>query len=251
MPAAAVPELQKLADDIRVILASRTGGGEAFRCAYAFAGSSAPSARRQDGHTLGPVAPLNGQSSAELASNGDLELLGARLRDLRLRRAMTLKDVASQTGMSPSMVSQLERGLVAPSLATLYSLAQFYETGLAELFQESHVVENEVVRRGDRTVVHLPRSNASYELLGRSRQDLQMFEMVMAAGEGHADHTISHPGEECVLVLEGQVRARVGTQEFQLEEGDSLQYSATLPHTYEVREGESARLIVAITPPVL
>lgn len=164
---------------------------------------------------------------------------------------MTLKDVASQAGMSPSMVSQLERGLVAPSLATLYSLAQFYGTGLAELFQESNGVENEVVRRDARTVVHLPRSNATYELLGRSRQDLQMFEMVLSAGGGHTDHTISHAGEECVLVLEGLVRARVGTQEFQLDEGDSLQYSATLPHTYEVREGQTARLIVAITPPVL
>lgn len=197
------------------------------------------------------VAQLNGQALGELASNGELEQLGRRLRDLRVRRSMTLKDVAGQTGMSASMVSQLERGLVAPSLATLHSLAQFYGTGLAALFQENNDVENEVVRRDARTVVHLPRSNATYELLGRSRQDLQMFEMVMSADEGHTDHTISHAGEECVLVLEGLVRARVGTQDFQLDEGDSLQYSATLPHTYEVREGQTARLIVAITPPVL
>jgi transcriptional regulator with XRE-family HTH domain len=197
------------------------------------------------------VPDLNEQGLAELGVNGDLEALGTRLRVLRKRHGMTLKDVASQTKIGPSMVSQLERGLAAPSLATLYSLAQLYKTGLAELFQPNDVVENEVVRRDERTVVHLPRSNAVYELLGRARQDLQMFEMVMTADAGHTYHTIRHAGEECVLVLEGKIRATVGTRDFELDQGDSLQYSATLPHTYEVRKGKSARLIVAITPPVL
>lgn len=188
---------------------------------------------------------------AEQGSNADLEALGSKLRELRLGRGMTLHEVALQTNMSASMLSQLERGIVAPSLATLYALAQFYETHLAELFQEDSGEEGELVRRAERVVMHLPRSDATYELLGRSRQDLQMFEMVMTSGDGSADHTISHAGEECVLVLEGVVRARVGTQEFVLNEGDSLQYSAMLPHTYEAQSEKGARLVVAVTPPVL
>lgn len=191
------------------------------------------------------------QGGLEQASNADLESLGARLRELRLRREMTLNEVAQQTSMSASMVSQLERGIVAPSLATLYTLAQFYGTHLAELFQEGNGDQGELVRRDERVVMHLPRSDATYELLGRGRQELQMFEMVITAGHRSTDHTISHAGEECVLVLQGVVRARVGTQEFLLNEGDSLQYSAMLPHTYEVQSGDGARLVVAVTPPVL
>jgi transcriptional regulator with XRE-family HTH domain len=164
---------------------------------------------------------------------------------------MTLNEVALQTNLSASMLSQLERGIVAPSLATLYALAQFYKTHLAELFQEDRGDGGKLVRRAERVVMHLPRSDATYELLGRSRQELQMFEMVLTSGHGRTDHTISHAGEECVLVLEGVVRARVGTQEFLLNEGDSLQYSAMLPHTYEAHNGRGARLVVAVTPPVL
>jgi transcriptional regulator with XRE-family HTH domain len=187
----------------------------------------------------------------EQAANADLESLGSKLRELRLERGMTLNEVALQTSMSASMLSQLERGIVAPSLATLYALAQSYETHLAALFQKDFDDEGKLVRRAERVVMHLPRSDASYELLGRGRRELQMFEMVLTSGHGSTDHTISHAGEECVLVLEGVVRARVGTQEFLLNEGDSLQYSAMLPHTYEAHGGKGARLIVAVTPPVL
>jgi transcriptional regulator with XRE-family HTH domain len=190
-------------------------------------------------------------SGAEQGSNADLESLGRKLRELRLRRELTLNEVARQTKMSASMLSQLERGLVAPSLATLYALAQYYGTHLAGLFHENNTDDGDLVRRGERVVMHLPRSDATYELLGRGRHDLQMFEMIMTAGQGSTDHTISHAGEECVLVLQGVARARVGAQEFVLNEGDSLQYSAMLPHTYEVHSGERARLVVAVTPPVL
>lgn len=190
-------------------------------------------------------------SGAEPGANADLESLGAKLRERRLRRELTLNDVAGQTNISASMVSQLERGLVAPSLATLYTLAQYYGTHLADLFHENQTDQGELVLRDERIVMHLPRSDATYELLGRSRHDLQMFEMIMTAGQGTTDHTISHAGEECVLVLEGVVRARVGAQELVLNEGDSLQYSAILPHTYAVHSGERARLVVAVTPPVL
>jgi transcriptional regulator with XRE-family HTH domain len=190
-------------------------------------------------------------SGAGQGSNADLESLGGKLRELRLRRALTLNAVGQQTKLSSSMLSQLERGLVAPSLATLYALAQYYGTHVADLFHENSADDGELVRRGERVVMHLPRSDATYELLGRGRHDLQMFEMIMTAGQSSADHTISHAGEECVLVLQGVVRARVGAREFVLHEGDSLQYSAMLPHTYEVHGGKDARLVVAVTPPVL
>jgi quercetin dioxygenase-like cupin family protein len=150
------------------------------------------------------------------------------------------------------MLSQLERGIVAPSLSTLHTLAGFYETRLFELFQDQDDgAQGVLVRHDERPVVHLPRSNATYELISGTRHDLQLVEMTVTAEHGASDHTLSHPGEECVLVLEGAVRATLGAQVFDLDEGDSLQYSATTPHSYEVRAGESARLIIAMTVPAL
>jgi transcriptional regulator with XRE-family HTH domain len=181
----------------------------------------------------------------------DLALLGRQLRERRRQRGSTLNDVSARTGISASMLSQVERGLVAPSLATLHTLAQFYETRLSELFQDGGDSQGSLVRKDERTVIRLPRSNATYELISGTRQDLQVVEMTVTAAHGMSDHTLSHPGEECVLVLEGAVRATVGSEVFDLDEGDSLQYSSSLPHTYEVRAGERARVIIAMTPPAL
>jgi DNA-binding XRE family transcriptional regulator len=60
--------------------------------------------------------------------------LGARLRDVRLRSGLSLREVARQLGVSPSFVSQLENGKSQPSVATLYSLAQLLEVSIDELF---------------------------------------------------------------------------------------------------------------------
>jgi transcriptional regulator with XRE-family HTH domain len=180
----------------------------------------------------------------------DLSHLGRKLRDLRQRRELSLSEVARATNISASMLSQLERGIVAPSLATVNTLAQFYETRLFELFQDPGQQFNGVlVRRGERAKVRLSGSNAAYELISGTRQDLQLVEIKLEAGQGVVDHTMSHPGEECALVLEGSVRAHLGGQEFDLEEGDSLQYRATVPHSYAARTEAGARLIIAMTPP--
>jgi transcriptional regulator with XRE-family HTH domain len=185
-------------------------------------------------------------------TDNDLSWLGRKLRELRQRRDLSLSDVAKSTHISSSMLSQLERGIVAPSLATLHTLAGFYETRLFELFQDpDDGAQGVLVRRKDRPVVHLPRSNATYELISGTRQDLQLVEMTVTAEHGASDHTLSHPGEECVLVLEGAVRATLGSQVFELDEGDSLQYAATVAHSYEVASGKHARLIIAMTVPAL
>jgi transcriptional regulator with XRE-family HTH domain len=190
--------------------------------------------------------------SPSVRPDNDLSWLGRKLRDLRQRRDLSLSDVAKATHISSSMLSQLERGIVAPSLATLHTLAGFYETRLFELFQDpADGPQGVLVRRRERPVVHLPDSNATYELISGTRQDLQLVEMTVTAEHGASDHTLSHPGEECVLVLDGQVRATLGSEVFELEQGDSLQYSSTLPHSYEVASGTQARLVIAMTVPVL
>jgi transcriptional regulator with XRE-family HTH domain len=186
---------------------------------------------------------------SEQTAESEIVALGRKLRELRQVRVLSLSDVAAETNISASMLSQLERGIVAPSLATLHTLAQFYDTRLFELFQEGGTPNGFLVRKRDRIAIHLPRSDATYELISGVRQDLQLVEMTVTRGQGTTDHTLSHPGEECVLVLEGSVRANVGDEQYDLEVGDSLQYSATIPHNYQALNCKKARLIVAMTPP--
>lgn len=63
--------------------------------------------------------------------------LGPRLRDVRMRSGLSLREVARQLGVSPSFVSQMENGKSQPSVATLYSMAQLLNVSMDELFERA------------------------------------------------------------------------------------------------------------------
>jgi transcriptional regulator with XRE-family HTH domain len=63
-------------------------------------------------------------------------LLGQKIRDLRLRRGLTVQKLAEASGLSKGFVSQVENGRTSPSLATLYDIARSLETSVASLVVE-------------------------------------------------------------------------------------------------------------------
>ncbi len=85
-----------------------------------------------------PAAPGSVPPGRPTIGSGDsvaeMVHLGARLRDVRLRSGLSLREVSRQLGVSPSFVSQLENGKSQPSVATLYSIAQLLEVSIDELF---------------------------------------------------------------------------------------------------------------------
>src|SRR5580692_2541023 len=96
-------------------------------------GSSPQLAVEPDGNPPYGEARLPGQQGAgEL-----LQVVGASIRMARKRRRMTLQDLASQTGVSVSMLSMLERGVATPSIGTLVSVSSALGLHMAQLFQDS------------------------------------------------------------------------------------------------------------------
>jgi transcriptional regulator with XRE-family HTH domain len=79
---------------------------------------------------------VSGEATAEA---GPIENLGARLRVVRLRSGMSLREVARQLGVSPSFISQMENGKSQPSVATLYSIAQLLGVSIDELFSSQEL----------------------------------------------------------------------------------------------------------------
>src|SRR5487761_1472439 len=116
----------------------------------------------------------------------DLSELGRKLRRARQSAALSLAEVASSAGISISMLSQLERGIVAPSLQTLYMLADFFGVPLFEFFDDHLGAPREVVvRKGDRAVLHLPGSPVTWELITAGpRRNLQVVEVILEPHDG-------------------------------------------------------------------
>jgi transcriptional regulator with XRE-family HTH domain len=124
--------------------------------------------------------------------------LGARLRDVRLRSGLSLREVARQLGVSPSFVSQLENGKSQPSVATLYSLARLLEVSIDELFAVEQVATAHVALP---TVVGLGHAHddAGHTL---NRSDFSSPVDAFPRDLGSSRFSVSRPGERSRLEMD-------------------------------------------------
>jgi transcriptional regulator with XRE-family HTH domain len=173
--------------------------------------------------------------------------LGKRIRVLRSERGMTLTGLAGRVGITRSFLSGVERGVAYPSLMVLRSIAAALEVPVFLLFTgpESN---GAVVRRDARKVIRPPGAPVSYELISPDlRRKIEM--IIVRLKPGLDSQAMAHEGEECALVLKGQVVITVGDVDYDLNEGDSIYYDSGLPHKARAVGDEPAEIVSAITPP--
>ena len=174
--------------------------------------------------------------------------LGRKIRDLRLRRGLTVQQLAEATGLSKGFVSQVENGRTSPSLATLQDLAKSLETSVAYLVVEEDLVPY-VVRRGERPNMSVHGNGARVEVLSaQPRRNLELLQAELPAGMSTSDKRQFHHGEEIVLCVEGSVRVSCGDHIVSLEVGDSCHFDGRVPHVIENVGTAPARVFIALTP---
>ncbi|MCW2719659.1 cupin domain-containing protein [Pseudonocardia sp.] len=177
--------------------------------------------------------------------------LGGRMRELRRRNNITLREVADAAGVSESFVSQVERGVANPSMASLRRMAEALGESVASLFVGAEM-PGMVVRAGDRKrLAHPAGSLDDYLLTPPGAKTLQIIYSVVAPGDGSGEEPYTHPAdEECVIVIVGQLVVTAGGEEYLLEEGDSLLLDPRLPHSYRNPGQVPARSIWVMSPPM-
>jgi quercetin dioxygenase-like cupin family protein len=174
--------------------------------------------------------------------------LGKKIRDLRLRRGMTVQQLALASSLSKGFISQVENDRTSPSLATLTDLARALETSVAYLVVEEERVPH-VVRAGDRLRIPFDGEASRVEVLSaQPKRNLEVLMAELPAGVPAGDQRHYHHGEECIVCLEGRVRMTCGDQTIQLEAGDSCHFDGRVPHALENVGAERARVLIAITP---
>jgi transcriptional regulator with XRE-family HTH domain len=174
--------------------------------------------------------------------------LGRKIRDLRLRRGLTVQQLAEATGLSKGFVSQVENGRTSPSLATLQDLAKSLETSVAYLVVEEDLVPY-VVRRAERPNMSVHGNGARVEVLSaQPRRNLELLQAELPAGMSTSDKRQFHHGEEIVLCMEGRVRVSCGDHIVSLEVGDSCHFDGRVPHAIENVGETHARVFIALTP---
>lgn len=188
--------------------------------------------------------------------------LGQTIRALRLQRQMTGTELARRCGVTKGLISQIERGTTVPSLDVLVRVANALEVSVGQLLDSDlatappssnngrELPHHPVVRRAERRRVAFPRLNQVYELLTPSLSGQIEFG-ILRVGPLDVESSVSyvHPGEECILVLEGSLSVSLGDQTYRLEVGDSMTYPATVPHSYRCEGDQPAVVVMAETPP--
>ena len=175
---------------------------------------------------------------------------GATLRALREQRALTIASLARQVGISAAAISQIESGTVQPSVTTLRKLAAALGVPVFRFFLPADAAAASLVRRGERKTLGLARTGARYELLTPSLQGrLELMEITMDPGQASAPERISHPGEECLVIIKGHGVLELGDDIIDMRTGDAATFQASLPHRLRNVGQRPLSALSAITPP--
>ena len=176
--------------------------------------------------------------------------LGTRIRSLRQARHLTLRDVADRAGVTESFLSQVERDVTSPSIATVHRVAQALGLSISQLFAEEPE-EGRVVRRKARRRVAYPGLRAVDEFLTSNMAGrLQVIMSTIEAGGGTGAEPYTHDSdEEVVVVLSGVLDLWVSDEHYVLHEGDAITFPSRLPHWNANNGEEPATVLFCLTPP--
>jgi len=179
------------------------------------------------------------------------EFDGNRIRTVRKDRGMTLKQLAEAARVSTSQISQIERGRVIPTLSVFWRLCRALEVPLNYFFGDEFEETGLVVRKEQRKRLQLPNSQLHYQLLTPDLRGAIEFLLVEIEPGQNLDpgKKITHQGEECGYVQQGELTVLLGEKEYLLREGDSIHFRSSIPHRYANRGHEKSVSIWAMTPP--
>jgi transcriptional regulator with XRE-family HTH domain len=182
--------------------------------------------------------------------------IGEKLRKLRLKKKISLVDLGKHTGLSPSMLSQLENGKLVPTLPTLTRIAMVFDVGLEHFFTDrSKLKLFAIVRAGERMRfperAGVPDPAYYFECLAFSVQEKAMQAYLATFQPRHQpSQEHYHEGSEFIFVMEGTLGIHIHGEEHVLKAGDSVYFDSSEPHSYRGLE-EAAVAVVVTMPPRL
>lgn len=181
--------------------------------------------------------------------------IGEKMRKLRLKKKMGLVELGKHTGLSPALLSKIERGRLFPTLPTLLRVALVFSVGLDYFFagaREKPLVA--VVRKTERltfperaTGDDLSFRFESLDYVATERSFNAYYAEFLPVAEDKL-HRHDHPGVEFIYVLAGSLALNIGEEPYTLDAGDSIYFDATVPHAYR-RSGRAATTAIVVTAP--
>ncbi|MED4015698.1 helix-turn-helix domain-containing protein [Sutcliffiella cohnii] len=174
--------------------------------------------------------------------------IGKKVERYRKAKGWSSRELAKVAEITPSMLSQIERGLANPSIQTLKVLAKALEVPTFSFLLEETNTEDLVVRAKERKKMVVDK--LSYELLTPDfTGTLAAAIMNIPPHTSSSEKLLDHKGEEVAFVLEGKIILYLNDKDFLLETGDSVKIPGYMKHKWENNFNEKAVILFSVTPP--
>jgi len=182
--------------------------------------------------------------------------IGRKIRDLRKKAGLALQDLSDRTEFSKPLLSQIEKEVVSPPIATLLKISKALDVNISFFFQNDDSEERVVLVRSHESKVVDSRyfgreeSGYYYEALTykKSKKFMEPFLVEFKRKSAEKLSYFSHDGEEFIDLLEGILEFRTENQQYILRPGDSLYFESSIPHAYRALERRNAKALSVIYP---
>ena len=173
--------------------------------------------------------------------------VAANTKGIRERKKLTLDAAASLTGVSRSMLAQIEKGEVNPTISVLWKIANGYKVSFTSLVEERGG-EVSLIRQADiRPLREEGDRYVNYPVFAFDEEKLfETYRIVVAAGGSLAAQPHLKGSVEYITVFAGQAEITVEGEKFRLAKGDSIRFCADVPHAYQNPGEETAELSMLI-----
>ncbi len=180
-----------------------------------------------------------------------LDQLGKRIKEQRLKKEMTLKNLSDATGLSTGFISQLERGLTTVAVDSLQKLSEALEVNLNFFFNMSNRRESNVLKRHQQQVLSVEEDRFIYYQLSPDYTDKILFPRMIEILPQKVYEPLSpfsHAGEEFIYVVEGILTLVIDEEERELYPGDTAHFSSLKAHNWYNATSKSVKILAVSTP---
>ena len=177
-------------------------------------------------------------------------LVARRLAALRQEVGLTLRELATKTGLSDAYLSRVENGRIAVTLASLEKLAEVFATPITTFFEEETKPRQLVLCRAGkgRKARFRGRTGTLVELLADEKHGKLMEPLIAdVSSPTKPVKPLAHPGEEFNYVISGRCHFVFDGEKHALSAGDSVYFDASVPHAVHAIQGESCQLLAVVT----
>lgn len=175
--------------------------------------------------------------------------IGEKIRQLRLENSLTQEELAQRCELSKGFISQVERDLTSPSIASLKDILESLGTNLTEFFSE---YEDEKIVFSKNDYFETEDEDLKYTLewiVPNAQKNLMEPIMLTIQPDGQFMEDTPHQGQEFGFVISGMVLVCLGSKRFKAKKGETFYYKTNTNHTIKNIGKTDAKILMVCTPP--